>query len=349
MAALTDRTIRNLKAGAKDQFISDGHGLYLRVSVSGAKTWVFRSRVNGKARWRTLGLYPVMGLLTARNAVLSLAGRELPQSVSVEQAVAAWESAVVSRLKRPDLPMARVNLHLRGVFKKNVADVSRSDLSGVLTTLARTSPVQANRLLTDVKGLSRYCVERGWIDGSPAELLTRRVAGGREKSRDRVMTESELTRLVAELSTERFAPATRLALALCLLTGQRSGEVRGLEHVYVVSTSWRLPGHLTKNGVAHQVDGGVLLTFILRLTFKLLGSKPFDDMAPQVLNRAMDRIGFTPKATPHDLRRTMVTWMAENGVAPHIVERCLNHKLPGVAGIYNHAQYEREKTAAWRL
>jgi len=32
---------------------------------------------------------------------------------------------------------------------------------------------------------------------------------------------------------------------------------------------------------------------------------------------------------------------------PHIIEACLNHKEPGMAGHYNHAPYEAPKRAAF--
>jgi integrase len=52
----------------------------------------------------------------------------------------------------------------------------------------------------------------------------------------------------------------------------------------------------------------------------------------------------------HDLRRTAVTHMSELGIAPHIVEACVNHvsgHKGGVAGVYNRAEYAAEKRAAF--
>ena len=40
--------------------------------------------------------------------------------------------------------------------------------------------------------------------------------------------------------------------------------------------------------------------------------------------------------------------MADMGVMPHIIEKCLNHKMAGVMAIYNRAEYAAEKKAAWR-
>ena len=48
----------------------------------------------------------------------------------------------------------------------------------------------------------------------------------------------------------------------------------------------------------------------------------------------------------HDLRRTAATGMARLGVAPHVVEKVLNHQsgiISGVAAVYNRAAYDTEK------
>jgi len=56
------------------------------------------------------------------------------------------------------------------------------------------------------------------------------------------------------------------------------------------------------------------------------------------------------KWTPHDLRRTAATTMAELGALPDVVEKCLNHTEVGkVKRIYQRAQYEGPMRDAWRL
>jgi integrase len=50
--------------------------------------------------------------------------------------------------------------------------------------------------------------------------------------------------------------------------------------------------------------------------------------------------------TLHDLRRTCASGMARLGVAPHVVEACLNHRsgtVRGVAAVYNRYSYSTEK------
>ena len=51
----------------------------------------------------------------------------------------------------------------------------------------------------------------------------------------------------------------------------------------------------------------------------------------------------------HDLRRTLATGMASLAVAPHVVERILNHTsgtFGGVASVYNRFGYLPEMRAA---
>lgn len=52
--------------------------------------------------------------------------------------------------------------------------------------------------------------------------------------------------------------------------------------------------------------------------------------------------------TLHDLRRTAATGMAALDVAPHVVDRILNHstgRISGVARVYNRHEYLSERKA----
>ncbi|URI08172.1 hypothetical protein MW290_06235 [Aquincola tertiaricarbonis] len=54
-----------------------------------------------------------------------------------------------------------------------------------------------------------------------------------------------------------------------------------------------------------------------------------------------------PHFTVHDFRRTAHIHLAAVGVDPHVAERCLNHKLKGVEGVYNRHDYFEERR--WAL
>ncbi|WP_261592064.1 hypothetical protein [Pseudoalteromonas holothuriae] len=50
-----------------------------------------------------------------------------------------------------------------------------------------------------------------------------------------------------------------------------------------------------------------------------------------------------PHFTVHDLRRKCRTLLAQQKTLGHVAERCLNHKLKGVEGIYNKHGYLDER------
>jgi Arm DNA-binding domain len=60
---LTDRSI---KAKKEKGYYADGDGLYLQISATGAKSWIFRFKRDGKARDRGLGSFPAVSLAEAR-------------------------------------------------------------------------------------------------------------------------------------------------------------------------------------------------------------------------------------------------------------------------------------------
>ena len=62
-----------------------------------------------------------------------------------------------------------------------------------------------------------------------------------------------------------------------------------------------------------------------------------------------NKMGDMPHFTVHDLRRTCRSLLASNGVPSHIAERCLNHKLKGIEGVYNQYDYFEERREALAL
>jgi integrase len=51
----------------------------------------------------------------------------------------------------------------------------------------------------------------------------------------------------------------------------------------------------------------------------------------------------------HDLRRSFASGLGRLGVAPHVIEKALNHKLKGVMRIYQRHDYAAEIQEAFEL
>ena len=68
---LKDLAFRNIKATDKEQQLSDGGGLYVRVRSikdGGAVSFRLAYRIDGKQKWMTAGTYPTMSLKESREA-----------------------------------------------------------------------------------------------------------------------------------------------------------------------------------------------------------------------------------------------------------------------------------------
>jgi integrase len=149
-------------------------------------------------------------------------------------------------------------------------------------------------------------------------------------------------------------------LKLLLLTGCRLNEIGCLEWSEVSDdcSTITLPGDRVKNHRPFVIPLPPMAQAILadrpregRYVFSTTGgTAPINGWGRAKVK--VDAASGVKDYRFHDLRRTCATGMAEIGVAPHIVEACLNHASghkAGVAGIYNRAAYGPEKTAALKL
>lgn len=65
--ALNNLAVKKAKTTGKQYKLADERGMYLMVTVKGAKSWRLDYRFNGKRKTLTLGLYPDLNLKSARD------------------------------------------------------------------------------------------------------------------------------------------------------------------------------------------------------------------------------------------------------------------------------------------
>ena len=345
---LTDTAIKAIKPTSKDQWICDGNGLYLRVRKTGGKSWVIRRKRQGHTRIITLGKYPKLRLKAARLKAAELGSENTWSKLTLGALLDEWfEDQISPRYKRPRqirLYLNRVSPELKGM---KIRDITRADTRIFLKQYSNErGPVGANRLLAILKQAFKYAVEAGYIAASPIAGLSRRLVGGEEKPRDRVLTDDEIRLLWCT-----NAQHTSL-LRFLLLTGQRIGETQLATWEDIDGERWLIPAQNTKNAREHWValprQAQELLKGLDRDRRTIFGRATTTGVQAW-LRRWADREEITPRFTPHDLRRTFATRLNELGVAPHVVERILNHTLQGVMKVYNQAEYADERAEAMQL
>lgn len=340
-------------------------GFGLRVSTAGTKSWVLLYRHAGRPRRLTLGRYPTLGLpearAAAREALRMLEHGRDPATVKAEQARRDQQDtfdAVVGQFiekyaKPKNRSWAETDRLLRRELasqwgRRPIGSITRRDLNEALDAIVeRGSPVVANRTLAAARKLFAWAVEREIIRVSPAAGLQ---APARVESRDRVLADVELLVLWRCWESWPFGPLFRLLL----LTGQREGEVARMRWSDLDlggQALWVLPRETTKAGRQHVVPLPDPVRDLLRDLPRVDGSKLVfpsqwgGDRPVSGFSKAKARTDKLSGVTDwrlHDLRRTAASGMAKLGVAPHVIEKILNHStgtISGVAAIYNRHAY----------
>jgi integrase len=340
--ALNDTVVRTLKPakGSSEVLLADLGGLYLRVRVGArtvSRTWQFRRKASGKLAITPIGVYPAVSLKEARTRAAALAANRKTDAPTVAEAAGQWLSEVVEvslksaaatrwYIDRACLDIG--NTRIDEISPKDVADTVRRYRDTANRRRATAGGRTAARLmLSALKRLFSYAVARGWVSTSPAAPVSQAVIGAPRKARNRVLTDAEIRWVMA--SSLPPAPVWRFLLATAL-------RVAEAYHGHREGQYWIVPASRSKNKVEHCV-------WLSGLALAQLEAHPW--AAPQWQTQttlSLLRLGWSC----HDLRRTFSTRNHDRGVAPHVVERLLNHRPKGVGGIYNRADYDAERRQA---
>ena len=224
----------------------------------------------------------------------------------------------------------------------------------------RGSPVQANRVYGIVSQMFRYGIHRQIVADTPVKLLYR--PGGREKPRQRTLSDEELRIIVQDPQQAfRLERTGYIAMAL-LLTGQRRGDLASAQwkDVDFAKRLWRIPAENAKNNREHLVplsDFAIeqfkgLKRLANRSPFVVPGADGSAPIDPKLMTRSIARClarlkrrGVEP-FTLHDLRRTCRTGLARLGIRPDIAERVLNHSVGRLIRVYDTYTYLDERREA---
>lgn len=366
--ALTAKTLDALKGKEKRYDVHDLHcpGLSVRVSENGRKVFSVKFRFGLEQKRVTLGVYPRLSLATAREKAIDLL-RQADEGIDPTK-----------RRRRPDMKVETVCREFIRLYaqtrnkswreaerileqefvsahgQRDIREIKRYDILELMdAAIERGAGYQANRILSHVRKLFNWCIERGILEASP-------IAGvkppTKEVSRERVLNDDELVRILRACRNEVYP--FRQIVPMLLATAQRRGELTEMRwsEIDLEEKLWVIPAERAKNGKKHYVP---LSTFALEILNEI----------PRFLD--CDYVFTTTRQTPvsgyskwlrrlsaesetsdwryHDLRRTAATNLAKLGVAQAVTEKILNHVsgiISGVAAVYNRHNYADEKREA---
>ncbi len=278
-----------------------------------------------------------------------------------------FEKMIVGRWKNTTIIKKRIDKDIKphlGSFA--IEDVKPAHIDAMLQAIKlRGSPTVANDILKWTKRIFDYAITRHIVQYNPASAFTANDAGGKATMRERALSQAELVLLFETMrNTQGFTQENLLTIKLLLLLAVRKSELIEAKRVEfdLEAGLWRLPADRTKTNTAiiiplpKQAIESLRAIMALSVSSEWLLPARKRQHTPYIhqntLNVALAKVKPLMAVEDfciHDLRRTARSHLAALGVDSHIAERCLNHKLKGIEGVYNHHDYLDERRKALEL
>ena len=279
---------------------ADGDGLTLRVSDTGAKSWVMRLTVDGQRRNVGLGGYPLVGLAEARKLAaehrrIVLDGGdpvEVKKAATVERQAKALiptfadVAEAVIDMRRPTWSSQRhakqwteslTNHAFRIIGRKRIDEITTADTMQILAPIWITKAETATRVRQRMEAIFDFSIVQGWRSDNPASSALTKALPRRPRVSQHhpALSFEDVPAAVKTIRESKARPATRLAFEFLILTAARAGEVVGASwsEVNLEARTWVIPAARMKAKKEHRV--------------------PLSDRAVAVLEEARDRFGGT--------------------------------------------------------
>lgn len=349
-------------------------GLAIGVGSTGVRTFVLYRRINGVPERIKLGRYPGMSIEQARKKAMELNGQiatgmnpadakrekrsemtladlfdlymkryAVPHALRTVEAMQENFAVYIGRLDAPRKKHGRERVKPDGAVdwsERRISTITHKEVSNLHHQLGtKTGKTIANRVVELLRAVFNRCNKMKLIDlPNPAEGIEL----FKEVSRDRFLRGDEISRFFASLECE--TEQNRDYFLLALLTGARKSNVLSMrwQDIDFNLGHWRVPGEKSKNGQPMIIPITTVANKILikrreatnsEFVFSGAGVKGHMTSPKAAWKRVIARAELND-VRPHDLRRSLGSWMVNTGASLAIVGGALGHMDSASTKVY---------------
>jgi integrase len=350
---------RSVKTITRPGRHADGGGLYLNIEKSGAKSWILRVMVKGKAR--------NIGLGSRRDLTLAEAREEAARLRRIAKAggdpIAERDGAGDGEVEIPTFETAARQYYAehRGGWKnpkhrqqwfhtlrdyvlpvignKQVDRIGSSEVIEVLLPIWQAKPETARRVRQRMRAVFDWAIAKQYRGTmNPVDAVRKALPQQPKKAgHHAALPYEELPVFLDHLRASNSNALVKLGLEFLILTATRTGEVLGArwEEIDQEKAIWTIPADRMKAGVEHRVPLPARCMEILDQAQQFKGksphlfpgrswTKPLSNMAFAMALRRLGRSDITV----HGFRSSFRDWTAERTGAPRdVCEAALAHTI----------------------
>ena len=229
-------------------------------------------------------------------------------------------------------------------------------------------PAAAICLRNTIKRMYDYAVETHCALINPAAMVATKYIG-KAVRRKRHLPPKEIREFLQTIYRSNIRRQFKLAFHIILLTLVRKSMLllATWDEIDFGTGEWTIPKEHVKAKKGEEHEHVVYMSRQVAAMFRelkaLAGGSRFvlpgrgklnQPFAKNALNKALEGLTFDMEPfTIHDQRRTASTLLnehaSENGWSKDVIEKALSHEKVGIAGVYNRAEYakQRKKMLQW--
>jgi len=370
---LSDTQIKNLKPKEKVYKVADGDGLYLYVYPNGSKLWRLRITSGGNNTTKSLGAYPMIGLKEARisrdnirrdifmgiNPFIKIKPKTIKTFGLLLEEYLAHHDHLSSQYITDQRNMCTKYV-APFIGSRDIATIETSDIVDILSNM-NTLGVWSYAMKTGalLNRVFRYATTMQYIKTNPMSGIDISIIIKKREIKNyaHITDKNTLKNVLKKISEYTGSNSVKTALMVAPYVFVRPTNLRQMEweEIDFEEKIWTIPKDKMKRPRDHIVP---LTDRVIELLKTQLGNNskyvfpsPQNKQKPlseNVLNKALDGMGFRDIIRMHGFRHTASTFLNENihihGVPEYVIEAQLAHKIKNkIQDTYNKAQYKLER------